>query len=62
MQLTLSVQEQLLLEEVLEERCIALEREIAHTDHRDFRQTLRKNQELIECMLNRLRVETAAAS
>lgn len=62
MQLTLSVEEQLLLEEVLEERCIALEREIAHTDHRDFRQTLRKNQELIEAMLNRLRVETAAAS
>ena len=62
MQLTLSAQEQLLLEEVLEERCIALEREIAHTDHRDFRQTLRKHQELIECMLNRLRVETAAAS
>ncbi len=56
MELLLTAEEQELLIEILEQRHRELQREISHTDHREFRQALRKNEKLIESMLNRLRV------
>jgi predicted transcriptional regulator len=60
MHLILSTDEQRLLEEILEERHLALQREIARTDHRDFKQKLRHNEELIDSMLGRLRGDVTA--
>lgn len=60
MELTLSTEEQRLLEEILEARYKALQREIAHTDHREFKQMLRGNETLIEAMLGRLRTAAMA--
>ncbi len=60
MELILSAQEERLLEEILEEKDLSLQREIARTDHREFKQTLRNNEQLIESMLARLRVDVAA--
>jgi hypothetical protein len=60
MELTLSAQEQHLLEQILEARYRALQKEIAHTDHREFKQTLRDNEKLIEAMLERLRTASIA--
>jgi hypothetical protein len=59
MELILSAQEQRLLEDILEERHLALQREIARTDHREFKQALRNNEKLIESMLSRLRSSVA---
>lgn len=55
MELILTDQERELLEQILEHRHFELQKEIAHTHHREFKQTLRDNEELIESMLNRLR-------
>lgn len=60
MELTLSAQEQHLLEQILEARYRVLQKEIAHTDHREFKQTLRDNEKLIEAMLERLRTASIA--
>jgi len=60
MELTLSTQEERLLEEILEEKYLSLQREIARTDHREFKQTLRNNEQLIGSVLARLRVDVAA--
>jgi hypothetical protein len=37
-----------------------LQKEISHTHHREFKQLLRNNEQLIESMLDRLRVGTTA--
>ena len=55
MDLVLSAEEQELLLQILEQRHLELQKEILHTDHREFKQVLRKNEKLIESMLNRLR-------
>ena len=60
MELTLSAQEQQLLEAILEARYRVLQKEIAHTDHREFKQTLREHEKLIESLLARLRTATMA--
>jgi len=60
MELTLSAQEQQLLEAILEARYRVLQKEIAHTDHREFKQTLREHDKLIESILARLRTATMA--
>jgi hypothetical protein len=60
MELSLSEPERTLLEEILEARYRSLQREIAHTDHREFKQRLRENEKLIEAVLNRLRVSSIA--
>jgi hypothetical protein len=60
MELTLSAQEQQLLEAILEARYRVLQKEIAHTDHREFKQTLREHEKLIESILARLRTATMA--
>ena len=60
MELTLSAQEQQLLETVLEARYRVLQKEIAHTDHREFKQTLRDNEKIIESILTRIRTSATA--
>lgn len=55
MQLTFSEKEQQFLLEALELRQRELLNEIAHTDRREFRQELRRNEELLESLLDRLR-------
>jgi hypothetical protein len=59
MELSLSAEEQELLLRILEQRHLELQKEIAHTDHRDFKQALRRNEGLIESMLSKLRVGAA---
>ena len=56
MELTLTMEEWELLLEILGERHRALLREIAHTDHREFKVLLRKREKLLESVENRLRV------
>jgi len=60
MELSLSEPERTLLEEILEAHYRSLQREIAHTDHREFKQRLRENEKLIEAVLSRLRVSSIA--
>ena len=55
MELMLSPEERQFLLEVLEQRHRELLKEIWHTDHREFKETLRKNESLLESVLNRLR-------
>ena len=55
MDLVLRAEEQELLLQMLEQRHLELQKEISHTDHREFKELLRKNEKLIESMLNRLR-------
>lgn len=54
MELILSSEEGKFLMEVLEERHRTLLRELAHTDHRDFKLILKNNAKLLESILNKL--------
>ena len=54
--LTLSDEERELLFEILEERHRVLLREIAHTDHHDFKLKLQKKARLLESLLSRFMV------
>jgi hypothetical protein len=56
MELTLTTEEWELLLEILGERHSALLREISHTDHREFKLALRRREQLLESVVNRLRV------
>jgi hypothetical protein len=56
MELTLTNEERELLLEVLEERHRELLREISRTHHHEFRAALRKNERLLENIVNKLRV------
>jgi len=55
MELTLNTEEQELLVSILDQRHRELLKEIAHTDYREFKQGLRKNERLLDSMLSRLR-------
>jgi len=55
MELTLNTEEEELLLSILEQRHRDLLKEIAHTDHHEFKQGLRKNEKLLDSMLCRLR-------
>ena len=55
MELHLTAEEQELLTSILERRYRELQKEIPHTDHRDFKQALRHNESIIESLLSRLR-------
>ena len=55
MELILNTEEQELLLSILEQRYRELLKEISHTDHHEFRQTLRKNERLLDSVLSRLR-------
>ena len=58
MELILNTEEQELLLRILEQRHRELLKEIAHTDHHEFKQGLRKNEKLLDSMVSRLRGAT----
>ncbi len=55
MEFTLNTEEKELLLAILEQRHQELLKEIAHTDRRDFKQGLRKDEKLLDSVLSRLR-------
>jgi hypothetical protein len=55
MELTLSAQEVALIQDILEERHLALQREIGRTDQREFKQMLRERGKILESVLERVR-------
>ncbi len=55
MELTLNTEEKELLLAILEQCHQELLKEIAHTDRRDFKQGLRKDEKLLDSVLSRLR-------
>jgi len=55
MELILTAEEQELLVRVLEHRYRELQKEISHTDHREFKVVLHRNEEMVESILARLR-------
>jgi hypothetical protein len=55
MELTLTIEEREILTRLLEQRHREISKEISHTDHREFRQVLRKNEDTIEGILSQLR-------
>ncbi|HVT99344.1 MAG TPA: hypothetical protein VHE33_17710 [Acidobacteriaceae bacterium] len=55
MELTLSVEEHEFLLKTLEQRHRELLREIAHTDHREFKHGLRMDEKLLDSLVDRLR-------
>jgi len=60
MELTLSAEEQEFLSNILEQCHRELLNEIAHTDHRAFKQGLLKDEKLLDSLICRLR-ETAVS-
>lgn len=60
MELALTAEDRDLLSEILERRLRELEKEISHTDHREFKALLRGREERIESMLGRLRTSVSA--
>jgi hypothetical protein len=58
MELVLTNEEQILLSNILEQRHREILKEISHTDNREFRQNLRKTENMIENLLNHLRAAT----
>jgi hypothetical protein len=64
MELTLTAEEHEFLTSILEQRHRELMKEIWHTDHRQFKELLHRQDRLIESMLTHLRstpMETARA-
>ncbi len=61
MELTLNTEEQELLVSVLEQRHRELLKEIAHTDRREFKQGLRKDEKLLDVLLSRMHGAAKAA-
>ena len=57
MEFVLTDQERELLEQILEQRHLELQKEVSHTHYREFKEVLRQNERLIESMLNRLHVD-----
>jgi hypothetical protein len=55
MKLTLTIEEREVLTRLLEQRHREIAKEISHTDHREFREVLRKNEDTIEGILSQLR-------
>lgn len=55
MELTLTIEEREFLNRLLEQRHREILKEISHTDNREFRQVLRKNEETMEAILSQLR-------
>jgi hypothetical protein len=60
MELVLTAQDREFLSEILERRLRELQKEISHTDHREFKALLRGNEKRIESMLSRLRINVIA--
>jgi len=57
MELILTAEEHELLLSILEQRHQELLKEIWHTDHREFKELLRRHEKLLESMLSRLQRE-----
>lgn len=55
MELTLNIEEQELLLNILDRRRQELVNEIAHTEHREFKQELRKDERRLDSLLIRVR-------
>jgi hypothetical protein len=55
MELTLTPEERELLLSILEQRHQEILKEIWHTHHREFKASLRRNEKLLESVLDRLR-------
>lgn len=55
MELTLTIEEREFLTNILEQHQREIVKEISHTDNREFRQVLRKNEKTIESLLRELR-------
>jgi hypothetical protein len=55
MDLTLTAEEHERLLSILEQRHRELMKEIWHTDHREFKELLRRHEKLLEAMVSRLR-------
>lgn len=55
MELTLSSEEQEFLSNILDQRHRELLNEIAHTEHREFKQGLLKDEKLLDSLVCRLR-------
>ena len=60
MELELTAEDRELLSEILERRLRELQKEISHTDHRQFKALLRGNEKRIESLLRRVRVNVIA--
>ena len=60
MELVLTAEDRELLAEILERRLRELQKEISHTDHREFKALLRGNEKRIESILGDLRVSVIA--
>jgi len=60
MEVTISPTERELLLEILEEHHRELLRELARTRHRDFKLVLKRKEELLECLFQKLEVEQPA--
>ena len=54
MELILTEEERDLLLTIMEQRYRVIQIEIAHTDHHEFKALLRRREELLESILNRL--------
>ena len=54
MELLLNLEEKRLVMEVLEEHHRQMLREISHTDHHEFKVALKKKEQLLESVLNKL--------
>lgn len=55
MELTLNIEEQKLLLSIIDRRHQELLNEIAHTDNREFKQELRKDEKMLDSLLSRVR-------
>jgi hypothetical protein len=55
MELTLNTEEQKLLLSIIDRRHQELLTEIVHTDNREFKQELRKDEKLLDSLLSRVR-------
>jgi hypothetical protein len=60
MQVTVSAEEHTLLLAILEQRHRELLNEIWHTDHREFKELLKKQERMLDALLYRLRMPLVA--
>jgi len=57
MEIAITTEEKELLIEILQERRDLFLREISRADNRDFKNLLRRKEQLVEALLNRVRVD-----
>ncbi len=62
MELVLTAEDRELLSELLERRLCELQKEISHTDHREFKELLRGKEKRIESLLSGLQMSVSATA